>query len=174
MLSNQFILCHSLLLPSIFPIIKVFSSELALCMRWTKYWNFSFSISPSNEYSGLISFMTDSLLSKGLSRVFSNTTVQKHQFFVVRLWGSTLTSIHDYWKNCSFIQSFVGKVMALLFFNMLSRFVIAFLPRSKCLLISWLPSPSTVILEPKKVKSITASTFPLLFDIKWCNWMPWS
>ena len=99
-----------------------------------------------------------SLLSKGLSRVFTSTTVRKHQFFSAQpsLWPA-LTSLHDYWKNRSFDrQIFVGKVMSLLF-NMLSRFVIAFLPRSRCLLISWLQSPSTVILEPKKIKSVTVS-----------------
>ena len=97
-----------------------------------------------------------SLLSKGLSRVFSNTTVQKHQFFSAQLYDPTLTSIHDYWKNHSFdnIWTFVGKVMSLLF-NMLSRLVIAFLPRSKCLLISSLQLPSAVILETKKIKSLT-------------------
>ena len=79
--SNHLIRCHLLLLPSIFPSIKVFSSESVLCIRWPKYWSFSFSISSSNEYLGLISFRMDWLQSKGLSRVFSNTTVQKHQFF---------------------------------------------------------------------------------------------
>ena len=100
------------------------------------------------------------LLSKGLSRVFSNTTVQKHQFFGTSLlYGPTLTSIHDYGKTLVLtIQTFVSKVMSLLF-NMLSRLVIAFLPRNKCILISWLQSPSTVILKPKKRKSVTASIF---------------
>ena len=98
-----------------------------------------------------------SMQSKGLSRVFSNTTVQKHQFFGAQLYSPTLTSIHDYWKNRSLTRwTFVGKVMSLLF-NMLSRLVIAFLPRSKHLLISWLQSPSAVILEPKKRKSKTVS-----------------
>ena len=83
--SNHLILCHPLLPPSVFPSIRVFSSESALCIRWPKYWSFSFSISPSNEYSGLISFRMDSLQSKGLSGVFSNTTVQKHQFFGAQL-----------------------------------------------------------------------------------------
>ena len=103
-----------------------------------------------------------SLQSKGLSRVFSNTTVQKHQFLVLSLlYGPTLTYIHDYWKNQVLTRwTFVGKVMSLLF-NMLSRFVIAFLPRSKHLLISWLQSPYAVILEPKKIKSVTVSiVFP--------------
>ena len=139
MASNYLILCHPILfLPSIFPSIRVFSNESALCSRWSKYW--SFSISPSNKYSGLISFRTDGLISlqsKGLSRVFSNTTFQKHQFFSAQssLWfnshictGKTIPLT---------IRIFVGKVMSLLF-NMLSRFVIAFLPRGKHLLISWL------------------------------------
>ena len=106
MLSNNFILFHPPLhLPSIFPSIRVFSNESILPIRWPKYWSFSFSISPSNEYSGLSSFRIDwliSLQSKGLSRVFSNTTVQKHQLAVSFLYGPTLTSIHDYWKNHSF------------------------------------------------------------------------
>ena len=97
--SNHLILCHPLLLPpSIFPSIRVFSDESALHIRWPKYWSFSFSISPSNEFSGFISFKVDwfdLLVSKGLSRVFSNTTVQKHQFF----GDPTLTSIHDYWEK---------------------------------------------------------------------------
>ena len=117
--------------------------------------------------SGLIS-----LQSKGLSRVFSNTTVEKHQFFGTQpsLWSSS-TTIHDYWKNIPLtIQTFVSKVMSLLF-NTQSRFVIAFLPRSKCLLISWLYSPSTVILEPKKIKSVTIS----IASPSMCHEvMPWS
>jgi len=105
--SNHLILCHSLpLLPSIFPSIRVFSNESARRIRWLKYWCVSFSIRPYNEYSGLISFRIDwldLLLSKGLSRVFSNTTVQKHQFFDAQLlYSPTLTCIHNYWKNHSF------------------------------------------------------------------------
>ena len=106
--SNHLILCHPLLLPpSIFPSIRVFSNELALCIGWPKYRSFSFSISPSNEHSGLISFRIDwfdLLAVQGLSRVFSNTTVQKYQFFGVQLFFSSppLTSIHGYWKNHSF------------------------------------------------------------------------
>ena len=105
--SNRLILCHPLLLlPSIFPNIGVFSNESVLPIRWSKYWSFGFSISPSNEYAGLISLGWTgwiSLLSKGLSRVFSNTTVQKHQFLGLSfLYSPTLTSIHDYWKNHSF------------------------------------------------------------------------
>ena len=105
--SNRLILCHPLLLlPSIFPSIGVFSNESVLPIRWSKYWSFGFSISPSNEYAGLISLGWTgwiSLLSKGLSRVFSNTTVQKHQFLGLSfLYSPTRTSIHDYWKNHSF------------------------------------------------------------------------
>ena len=105
--SNHLIFCHPrLLLPSIFPSIRVFSNESILCIRWPNNWSFSFSIIPSNEYSGLISFRMDwwlSLQSKGLSKVFSNTTVQKHQFLALSLpYGPTLTFIHEYWKNHSF------------------------------------------------------------------------
>ena len=101
--SDHLILCRPLLIPpSIFPSIRVFSNESVLRIRWPKYWSFSFSISPSNEYSGLISLI--SLQSKGLSGVYSNTTVRKHQFFrtLSLLCGPTLTSIHDYWKSHSF------------------------------------------------------------------------
>ena len=144
---SQLILCHPLLLlPQIPPSISVFSNESTLHMRWPKYWSFSFSISPSNEHPGLIS-----LQSKGLSRVFSNTTVQKHQFFGAQL--SLQLNSHPYMATGKTIAltrwTFVGKVMSLLL-NMLSRLVITFLPRSKCLLISWLQSPSAVILEPRK------------------------
>ena len=136
--SNHLILCHPLLfLPSIFPSIRILSNESALCIRWPKYWSFNFNISPSNEHPGLISLGWTgwiSLKSKGLSRVFSNTTVQKHQFLGTQLSSSpTLTSIHDHWKTIALTtQMFVDKVMSLLF-NMLSRLVITFLPRSKCL-----------------------------------------
>ena len=120
MSSSHLILCHPLhLLPSIFPSIRVFSIESALHISLLKYWSFSFSISPSNEYSGLIYFRIDwliSLLSKGLSRVFSNTLVQKHQFFGTQpSYGPTLIFVHDYQKNYSFDYSFVGKMMSLLF-----------------------------------------------------------
>ena len=104
--SNHLIFCHPLLLPSIFPSIRVLSNESVLHIRWPKYWSFSFSISPSNEYSGLISFRMgwfNLLAAQGLSRVFSNTTVQKHQFFGAQLslWFNSHI-IHDYWKNHSF------------------------------------------------------------------------
>ena len=129
--SNHLILCHPLLLPpSIFPSIRVFSNESALCIRWPKYWSFSFNISPSNEYSwtGWIS-----LLSKGLSRVFSNATVQKHQFFGAQLSYRVQLS-YPYittGKTKALTRwTFVGKVMSLLF-NMPCRLVTTFLPRSK-------------------------------------------
>ena len=101
--SNHLILCHPLLLlPSIFPNIRVFSNASVLSIRWPNYWSFSFNIGPSNEHPGLISFRMDSLQSKGLSRVCSNTTVQRHQFFSAHLlYGQTHTSIHDNWKNHS-------------------------------------------------------------------------
>ena len=155
MASNYLILYHPfLLLTSIFPSIRVFSNESVLHIRWPKYWSFIFSISPSNEYSGLISFRMDWLDLPAVQRILksllqhhsSKTSIlRRSAFFIV----PTLTSILDYWKNHIALtrQTFVGKVMSLLF-NMLSRSVIAFLPRSKHLLISWLQSPSAVILEP--------------------------
>ena len=152
-----------------FPSIRVFSSESALCIRGPKYWRFSLSISPSNEYSGLISFRIDwfdVLVSKGLSRVFSNTTVQKHQFFGAQpsLWSNS--HIHTWLLETTGQTvaltrwTFVSKLIFLLS-KMLYRLVIAFLPRSKHLLVSWLQSPSAVILEPPKIKSVTVSiVFP--------------
>ena len=160
--SNQFILyCPLLLPPSIFPSIKVFSGESVLHIRWPKYWSFSFSISPSNEYSGLISFKMDWLdllaVQGTLKSLFqhhsSKASILWHwAFFIVQL-----TSIQDYGKSITLTRrNFVGKVMSLLF-NMLTRLVIAFLPRSKHLLITWLQSPSTVILETPKIKFLTVS-----------------
>ena len=165
--SNHLILCCPLfLLPSIFPSIKVFSNELALHIMWPNYWSFSFSISLSNEYSGLISLGLTSWISsksKGLSRVFSNTTMQKHQFFCVQLSLQSNSHIQT-WLTGKTIAltrwTFVGKVMSLIF-NMLSSLVITFLPRSKCLLIAWMQSQSAVILELKKIKSIIVSTVSL-------------
>ena len=142
--SNHLILCRPLLLPpSIFPIIRVLSSESVLHIRWPKDWSFRFNISSSNEHPGLISLGWTgwiSLQSKGLSRVFSNTTVQKHQFFSpqLSLWSNSHIHILLLEKTIALTRrTFVGKVMSLLF-NMLCRLVIAFLPRSKYLLISWL------------------------------------
>ena len=139
--SNHLILWHPLLLlPSIFASIRVFFNESVLCIRWPKYWSFTFNISPSSEHPGLI-FRVDSgslCKSQGLSRVFSNTTVQKHQFFGAQL--SLQSNSHPFMTTGKTIAltrwTFVGKVMSLLF-NMLSRLVITFLPRSKHLLISW-------------------------------------
>ena len=155
--SSHLILCRPLLLlPSIFPSIRVFSNELALCIRWPEYWSSSFSISPSNEYSRLISFKTawydlpiQGIPAPQFESINSST--------LSLLYGPTLTSVHDYWKNHSFNNTDLFGKMMLLLCNMLSRFVIAFLPRSKCLLISWLQSLSAVILEPKKIKSVTVS-----------------
>ena len=156
--SNHLILCSPLLLLSIFPSIRIFSSESVLRIRWPKYWSFSFSVSPSNDYSGWTGCI--SLQSKGLSRAFSNTTVQKHQFFGAQLSLYIVQLSHPYLNTGKTIAltrwTFVGKVMSLLF-NMLTRLVITFLPRSKRLLISWLQSPSTVILEPPIIKSLTVS-----------------
>ena len=150
------ILCRPLLLlPSIFPSIRVFSNESALHIRWPKYWNFSFSISPSNEHSGLISFRMDWLdvltvegtLKSLLQRHSSKASIlQRSVFFIVQLSQPYMTT----GKTIALTRwTFVGKVMSLLL-NMLSRLIIAFLPRSKRHLISWLQSPSAGILEPKK------------------------
>ena len=161
--SSHFILSRPLLcLPSIFPCIGVFSNESVLCIRWAKYWSFSFSISPSNEYSELISFRIDwfdLLAVQGtLKSIFQHHSSKASilwcsAFFVVQLSPPYMTT----GKTIALTRwTFVGKVMSLLF-SRLSRLVIAFLPRSKCHFISWLQSPSAVILEPKKIKSVTVS-----------------
>ena len=153
--SNHFILCHPFLLPSIFPSIRVFSNESALHIRWPKYWSFSFSIGPSNEYSGLISFRMDWLdlhavqgtLKSLLQHHCSKASILWHSaFFIVQLSHPYITTGKT---RALTTWTFVGKVMPLLF-NMPSRLVTAFLPRSKRLLTSWLQSPSAVILEPPK------------------------
>ena len=161
--SNHLILCHPLLLqPSIFLSIRVFSNESALCIRWPKHWSFSFNISASSEYSGLISFRMDWLdllavqgtLKSLLQHHSSKASLfQRSAFFTVQLSHPYLTT----GKTIALTRrTFVGKVMSLLF-NMLSRFVITFLPRSKRHLISCLQSPSAVILEPPKLNSVTVS-----------------
>ena len=161
--SNHFILCHPLfLLPPIPPSIRVFSSESTLRMKWPKYWSFSFSISPSNEYPGLISFRIDwlDLLAvqgtlKCLLQHHSSkaSIVRCSAFFTVQLSHPYMTT----GKTIALTRwTFVGKLTSLLL-NMLSRLVITFPPKSKCLLISWLQSPSAVILEPQKIKSDTVS-----------------
>ena len=162
--SNHLILCCPLLLsPSIFPSIRVFSNESALWSRWPKYWSFSFNISPSKEHPGLISFRTGWHSSKA-------PILWHSAFFIVQ-------SLHPYMTTGKTIaltrRTFVCKVMSLLF-NMLSRLVITFLPRSKHLLISWLQSPSAVILEPRKIKSDTVSTVSHLLAMKWWDGMLWS
>ena len=160
--SNHLILCRPLLLPSIFPSIRVFSSESVVHIRWPKYCSFSFSVSPSNEYSGLISFRMDWLDILAVQRTLKSL-LQHHSskasilrcsaFFIVQLSYPYMTTR----KTTAWtIWTFVGKVMSLLF-NMLSRLVITFLPKSKRLFISWLQSPSAVIWEPKKIKSVTVS-----------------
>ena len=162
--SSHLILCHPLLfLPPTPPSIRVFSNESTLRMRWPKYWSFSFSISPSNEYPGLISFRMDCLDLLAVQRTLKSllqhhsskaSVFRRSAFFTVQLshpymtTGKTIASTR---------RTFLGKVMSLLF-NMLSRLVITSLPRRKRLLISWLQSPSAVILEPQKIKSDTVST----------------
>ena len=173
--SSYLILCHSfLLLPSIFPSIRVFSNEWIVCIRWPKYWSFSFSISPSIEHSGLISFWMDWLdllavqgtLKSLLQHHSSKASILRHSaFFIVQLAHLYMTNV----KTIALTRwIFVGKIMFLLF-NMRSRLVITFLPRSKCLLISWLQSPSAVMLEPKKNKvSHCFHCFPTI-----CHEMMW-
>ena len=166
-----------LLRPSIFPSIRIFSSKSTLPIRWPKYWSFVFNISPSNEYSGLISFRIDwfdllavqETLKSLLQHRNSKGSVLWHSaFFIVQLSHPYMTTEKT---TALTIWTFVRKVMSLLF-NMLSRFVRVFLPRSKCLLISRLQSPSTVILEPTNLSLFPL--FPLLFAMKWWDWMSWS
>ena len=162
--SNHLLVCRPLLLlPPIPSSIRVFSIESALPLRWPKYWSFSFNISPSNEHTGLISFRMDWLDLLAVQGTLK-TLLQHHSskasilqcsaFFIVQLSHPYMTI----GKTIALTRrTFVGKVMSLLL-NMLSRLVITFLPRSKRLLISWLQSPSAVILEPRKIKSVTVST----------------
>ena len=175
--SNRLILCHRLL-PSIFPSVRVFSSDSVLPIRWPKYWSFSFSISPSNEYSGLISFRIDCFdllvvqgtLKSLLQHLSSKASVLQHLAFMVQLSHSYMTT----GKTIALTRwTYVGKVMSLLF-DMLSRLVIVFLPRSKRLLISWMQSPSAVNLEPKKIKSLTVSIVSpsICHEVMGWDWMP--
>ena len=173
--SNHLSLCHPfLLLPSIFPSIRVFSSELALCIRWPKYWSLSFSISPCNEYSGWISFRIDWFDVLSVQGILRNL-LQHHNSKGSILWCSVFFMV-QLSHPCMItgkiiiltIWTFVSKVMSLLF-NMMYRFVIAFLPRSKHLLILWLQSPSAVSLEPKKIKSVTVSTGTRCHDLSFRN-----
>ena len=174
---NRLILCCPLLFPpSVIPCIRVFSSESVLCIRWPKYW--SFSISSSNEYSGLISLRIawlDLLAVLGTLK----SLFQHHSLKASILWHSVFFMVqlsYPYVTTGKTIaltrQTSVGKVTSLLF-NTLFRFVIAFLPRSELLLISWLQSPSAVILEPPKIKSVTVSIVPHLIAMKWWDQLPW-
>ena len=176
--SNPLILRRPLLLlPSIFPSLRVFSNESALRIRWPKYWSFSINISPSNENPGLISFRMDWLDLLAVQGTLKSL-LQHHSskasillwsaFFRVQLSQPYITT----GKTIALTrQTFVDKVMSLLF-NMLSRLVITFLPRSKCLLISWLQSPSAVILEPRKQSQPLFPLFPHLFPMKCWGQMP--
>ena len=165
MLPNHLILCRLLLLPpSIPPSIRIFSNESILHIRWPKYWSISFSMSPSNEYSGLISFRMDWLDLLAVQGTLKSL-LQDHSSKALILWCSAFFMVqlsHPYTNSGKIIaltvQTLVSKVMFLLF-STLSRLVIAFPPRSKRLVISWLQSSSTVILEPRKIKSVTVSTF---------------
>ena len=162
--SSHPVLCRPLLLlPPIPPSIRVFSNESALRMRWPKYWSFSLTISPSNEHPGLISFRMDWLDLLAVQGTLKSL-LQHHSSKALILWCSAFFTVqlsHLYMTTGKTIaltsRTFVGKVMSLLL-NMLSRLVITFLPRSKHLLISWLQSPSAVILEPRKINSDTVST----------------
>ena len=168
--SHHLILCRPLLLlRSVFLSIRVFSNESVLCIRWSKYWSFSFNISPSNEYSGLISFKMDWLDPLAVQGTLKSL-LQHHSSKASIHWCSTFFTVQLSHPNMTAGKTvaltrwtFVGKIMSLLF-NMLSRLVIAFLPRSKHLLISWLQSPSPVTLEPPKIKSFTVSIIsPFIF-----------
>ena len=171
MTSNHIILCRPLLLPSIFPSIRVFSNESVICIRQSKYWSFSFSISPSNEYSGLISFGMDWLhllavqgtLRSLLQHHNSKASIfQCSAFFMVQLSRPYMTTGETIALTR---QTFTSKVIYLLY-NMLSRLVIAFLSKRKHLLTSWLQSQSAVILEPKKISLSLFPLFPHLFAMK--------
>ena len=177
--------CHPTISSSVAPFsyrLQCFSASgsfhVSLCIRWPKDWSFSFSIGPSNEHSGLISFGMDWLDFLTLLGTFKSllqhhsskaSILQRSALFIVQHWHSYMTTR----KTIALTKwTFIGKVMSLLF-NMQSRLIIAFLPRSKHLLISWLQSPSAVNLEPPKIFSL----FPLfrhLFAMKWWDWMPWS
>ena len=177
--SSHLILGHPLLLlPPIPPSIRFFSNESTLLMRWPKYWSFSFSIIPSKEIPGLISFKMDWLDLLAIQQTLKSL-LQHHSSKASILWRSAFFVVqlsHPYMTTGKTIaltrRTFVGKVMSLLL-NMLSRLLIIFLPRSKHLLISWLQSPSAGILEPQKIKSDTISTVSHLFPMKWWDRMLW-
>ena len=144
--------------PQSFPAMRVFSTESVLCMRWPKYWSFSFNISPSSEYSGMISFRIDWFDLLAIQGILTSAPQLEsiNSSALSLLYGPTLTSIHDYWKSLALTkQTFVGKVMSLLF-HMLSRFVKAFLLRSKHLLIPWLVERE-LILWSLPIKAVIPS-----------------
>ena len=178
--SNHLILCHSLfILPSIFPGVGILTNEWLLHISCPKYWSFSYSTSPSIEYSGLISVRIDWFHLLSVQGTLKSL-LQHHSSKASILWHSALFMAqlsHLYLTSGKTIAltwwTFVGKVMSLLF-NMLSRLVITFLLRSKRLLISWLQSPSAVILEPQKINFWHFPLFPHLFPVKWWDQMPWS
>ena len=167
--SNHLILCRPLLiLPSVFPNIRVFSNESALRIRWPKYWSFSFSSSPSNEYSGLISFRMDWFALLAVQETLKNL-LHHHISKASNLWHSALFMFqlsHPYMTTGKTItltvQTFVSEALSLLF-NMLSRFVVAFLLRNNCLFIPWLQSPSAVILKPQNIVCHCFHCFPFYF-----------
>ena len=175
--SNHLIFCRPIFLqPPIPPSIRVFSNESTLRMRWPKYWSFSFSIIPSKECPGLISFRMDWLDLLAVQGTLKSL-LQHHNSKASILWCSAFFMVqlsHPYMTTGKTIaltrQTFVGKVMSLLF-NMLSRFVIAFLSKSKSLLISWLQSSSAVILDPKKIMSVTVF---IVFPCSPWDWIRWS
>ena len=170
--SNHLILCHPLLLlPSIFPSIRVFSNESALSIRWPKYWSFSFNISPSNEHSGLISFRMDWLdllaVQGTLKSLLQHQGIKHSKASIHRRSAFIIIQLsHPYMTTGKTIAltrwTFVGKVMSLLS-NMLSRLVVTFLPRSKCLFISWLKSPSAVIFSSVQFSSVQSLSHVQLF-----------
>ena len=170
--SNQLVLCHPLLfLPSIFPSIRVCSNESALHIGWPKYWSFSFSISASNKYSGLIPFRMDWIDLLAVQGTLKSL-LQHHSSKASILWFSAFFMVqfsHPCMTTGKTITlprwTFVGKIMSLLF-KTLCEFIIGFLPRRKRLLISWLQSQSAVIFESKKIKSVIVSLFPRLFAMK--------
>ena len=172
--SNHFVLCHHLLLlTSIFPSIRVFSYESALPIRWPKYGSFSFSISPSNEYSWLTYFSIDWFDLLAVQGILKSL-LQHHSSKAPILQCSAFIMVqlsHPYRTTGETIALIVQTLLALRYAIWL---FIAFLPRGKCLWISWLPSPSAVILKPKKIKSVTISIVSPSIRMKWWDWMPWS
>ena len=176
MQSNHLIFCHPHLLPpSILPSIRVFSNESVLCIKRPRYWSFSFTISPSNECTGLISFRInwlDHLAVQGTLKSLSPTTIQNHQLFSVQLSLWSNSHIHTWLLEKPQLWLDGPLSTNSLLFNIPSKLVIAFLPRSKHLLISWLQKSSEVPLEHKKMKSVSVSIVYPSICMKWWDWMP--